>query len=261
MNRLIAFSDLWSAKWIAHHFLRAGVSGCKGAYIKSHKSGKQCVAIVRPCKPIRRAKTNRAPSEVLMRTSLIQWIQSRMIDSASNPKGECRKRRAAAINSPLSAHRSFYGCNLAAFIRADTSRIIYTRARLPRVYDVRRRNTVSHAPLREVSNKLRYEEARDLGVALARVLRRWGPLRERHTQLVPGMRPSFTVSRLHLPLAAESTSSFSFVLSHDDDDDDGDVSAIKVCGRIPRYVLFTCQHVSGIYIVRGAAHFERLSSR
>jgi len=38
-------------------------------------------------------------------------------------EGECRGRRSTAINSPLSAHRSFYRGNLATFIHADASRI------------------------------------------------------------------------------------------------------------------------------------------
>lgn len=81
-------------------------------------------------------------------------------------EGERHKRRVAAINSPLSVHRSFYGCNLAAFIRADTSRIIYTGA--PRGF------TAQDSGIRYRTHHAKYPtncgtRKRDLGVVLVRV--------------------------------------------------------------------------------------------
>jgi len=81
-------------------------------------------------------------------------------------EGECRGRRATAINSPLSAHRSFYRGNLATFIHADASRIRDIHG-LP--MGLQRVETAKYAivhALCKVSDKRR--ETGDLGEILAR---------------------------------------------------------------------------------------------
>lgn len=84
------FFDIYVAKWNGgpRYFSLPGTHrDVKDNTLNRIKAANSVPLLCRHCAPIRRAKTNRGASEVLMRKAVYKrGMQSRMIDSASNPK-------------------------------------------------------------------------------------------------------------------------------------------------------------------------------
>lgn len=111
-------------------------------------------------------------------------------------EGEYRRHRATAINSPLSAHRSFYGvqsCHL--YSHRYASRIIYARPS----HGCKTVKYVIVHTLREVFNNCEMRKEVDLRKIPACTLRHRRNAASSTLQLMPRMRPSLATFRLHLP--------------------------------------------------------------